>query len=290
MRAIKATTTRTALLLAFLLLGAGSIRAGESPFVRVKADRVNLRARAEATSEVVGQANPEDQLLLRQVQEEWVEVVPPDRIDLWVHRDFVKDGVSTVDRLNVRAGAGINYTVVGALGLGDRVDVRGQFGEWLKIAPSNATVWVSRELVDMVQDSTPLGPVAAAADEVPPTPLAAAPQGMMDADGLRAPATPVAAGSPAPTDLRLVPLDGQGRLVQREGELKPAPFVFGRPSKFRLVRREGAQMATLCYVRGNTAQLTSLLNQRLLVRGREYWVQGIRQPVIVLERIERRTP
>jgi hypothetical protein len=33
--------------------------------------------------------------------------------------------------------------------------------------------------------------------------------------------------------------------------------------------------------------LESLLNQRLVVRGREYWVQGVRQPVLVLERIER---
>lgn len=258
---------------------------------RVKTDRVNLRARAEATSEVVGQASFDERLAVQQVQAEWVQVVPPDRIDLWVHRDFVKDNASTVDRLNIRAGAGINYSVVGALERGARVDVRGQFGEWLKIAPSNSSVWISRELVDLVypDGKAPATPAATPAPSVlPPAPEAAGAMGTLELGPVRAPTATPGGTAAAPADLRLVPLEGQGRLVQREGELKPAPFVFGRPSKFRLVTRDGAQLATLCYLRGNSEQLTSLLNQRLLVRGREYWVQGVRQPVIVLERIERR--
>jgi len=87
--------------------------------------------------------------------------------------------------------------------------------------------------------------------------------------------------------LKLVPLEGQGRLAQYQGELKPAPFMFGRPSKFRITRRQGNQIHTMCYVRGNTRQLESLLNEHLIVRGREYWVQGVKVPVVVLDRIER---
>ena len=116
MRLFEAATAR--LWCALALAGACVVPtagAGDAVEARVKTDRVNLRARAEATSEVVGQVSVDERLPVQQVQEEWVQVVPPDRIDLWVHRDFVKDNASTVDRLNIRAGAGINYSVVGTL-------------------------------------------------------------------------------------------------------------------------------------------------------------------------------
>lgn len=279
-------------LLALMPIALAGAWADEAVVARVKSDRVNLRARAELSAEVVAQAGVDERLPVKSVGQDWVEVVPPDRVDLWVHRDFVKDGVSTVDKLNVRAGASVNYSIVGSYARGEKVEVRGQFGEWLKVAPANASVWVSRELVDLVY---PVG-----AREPPPAPVAAAPLPATEAP-LASPAISLDAAAsralpaespalPPPPDLHLVPLEGQGLQVQREGELKPAPFVFGRPSKFRLVRRSGALLETICYVRGNSAQLSGLLNQNLIIRGREYWVQGVKQPVVVLERIERRAP
>lgn len=296
MSAIEATSARRIILaLGFGLAVLPSAFAQQGIVARVKSDRVNLRARAEATSEVVGQAGLDEPLAVAEVQEEWVRVEPPARVDVWVHRDFVKDGRSTVDRLNIRAGAGINYSVVGTVGEGAALDVRGQFGEWVKIAPTQCFVWISRDFVDVSSPgrTLPSGsrsePEVAAPPAMPAAEAAAALGALPVVTDSRVGVAPTAPVGPPP-DLRLVPLEGQGRQVQREGELKPAPFVFGRPSKFRLVKREGAQLATVCYVRGNSEQLTSLLNQRLLVRGREYWVQGVRQPVVVLERIERRAP
>lgn len=273
-----------------LTLAAGSVHGDEPIHARVKSDRVNMRARPDTSAEVVGQAQLDERLPVLRVESAWVQVAPPDRIDLWVHRDFIKDGTSTVNKLNIRAGAGINYTIVGHLERGARVDVRGLFGEWVKIAPSNSSLWISRDLVDLVYPARPVepppAPVARPAPSVPaPEPAMALRE--LGETAARAPATPAPAAVPPPADLRLVPLEGQGRLVQREGELKPAPFIFGRPSKFRLVRQEGSQLSTLCYVRGNSEQLNALVNERLIIRGREYWVQGVRQPVIVLERIER---
>lgn len=267
---------------------AGGIRAEELA-ARVKADNVNMRARPDLSSEVVAQAKAEDRLSVVSVQDEWVEVVPPDTADAWVHRDFVKDGLSTVSKLNLRAGPGINYSIVGTIGLGQPLTVRGQFGEWLKVAPSNTSVWISREFVDIV------APVTAVAMPVPVSsaPADAAPPMLPPADAAPPSAATAAMPQPAvppPADLKLVPLQGQGRSVQREGELKPAPFLFGRPSAFRLVKKEGVQMVTVCYVRGNSGQLNSLMNEPLTIFGREYWVQGVKQPVVVLERIERRTP
>jgi hypothetical protein len=83
----------------------------------------------------------------------------------------------------------------------------------------------------------------------------------------------------------LIPLEGQGQLVTREGVLKPAPFRFGRPSDFRLVKIEGNRITTICYVRGEPKLLSSHLSQPLRLRGREYWPQGAREPMLVVEEL-----
>ncbi len=277
-------------------------------FVRIKADRVNLRAKPDPAGEVVTQAALDERLRVLETQEAWIRVAPPERVELWVHRDFVKDGLSTGEKVNIRAGAGIHFSVVGQYTRGERVEVRGEFGDWLKVAPSNASLWVSREWTELLYAAPIVEPVpaplaqgdaaaaeAAAAVASPIAPSEPAPGPLTDVpaapESIRmpppAPQPMLEAGAQPPRDLKLVPLEGQGRLVEREGELKPAPFVFGRPSKFRLARREGNQLKTVCYVRGNTGQLNSLMNESLIISGREYWVQGIRQPVLVPERIER---
>ncbi|HMP74957.1 MAG TPA: SH3 domain-containing protein [Kiritimatiellia bacterium] len=287
------STWLRALFFAVVLAGVRGA-AAEELLARVTSDRVNLRARPDLAAEVVAQVNTEDRLTVVSMENDWVQVVPPDSVDVWAHRDFVKDGASTVKTLNLRAGPGINYTIVGSVARGEPVPVRGQFGEWLKVAPANTTLWVSRELVELVSrvpappPVVPVGPVS----ELPVLPSldpAGLPPPSPRTPDPAAPSMPPVAMAP-PADLNLVPLQGQGREVRREGELKPAPFLFGRPSPFRLVRREGVQQVTVCYVRGNTAQLNSLLNESLIIHGREYWVQGVKQPVVVLERIERRSP
>lgn len=273
-------------------------------WARVTSDRVNLRARPELNAEVVAQVHTGDRLAVISELPDWVEVVPPDTVDVWAYRDFIKDGVVTVKKLNLRAGPGINYSIVGSLSNGDAVTVRGHFGEWLKVAPTNASLWVSREFVELSpaesqparrEELTPLPPSVVApsapiVDDITPA-LAQPPQTpVMPPRSVPGEEPGRAVVSPSvPPDLRLVPLEGQGRSVRYEGILKPAPFLINRPSAFRLVRKEGVQLVTVCYVRGNTAQLQSLLDQSLVIYGREYWVQGVRQPVVLLERIERQS-
>lgn len=287
------------LVAAYLAVGT-AVRA-EELVARVRSDRVNLRARPDTSAEVIVQANAGDRFTVVSTQADWVAIVPPESVDFWAHRDFVKDGVSTVNKLNLRAGPGINYSIVGSVESGVKLDVRGQFGEWMKVAPSNGVLWISRELVDVVTSvraASPPVPVAVEESEPAGPPLLPPAEAAPALGEVIAPISPQpmqpsqspARAAPPPSDLTLVPLEGQGQRVQREGELKPAPFLFGRPSAFRLVKKEGVQMVTVCYVRGNTAQLNSLMNETLTIFGREYWVQGVKQPVVVLERIERRAP
>lgn len=298
----------TGLVASALVLVAMSIAAQAGQIARVLTDRVNLRARPVTSSEVVGQVSSGETLELITVDDQWAEVVPPARVDAWVAGEFVVDGQVIVSKLNARSGAGINYNVIGTFAKNDRVTPRGSFGEWLKVAPpGDARLYVSREFIQVVDPRTaaspavlsPPAPVAAIAAG-PATPLAhadvqpviAAPplvQGFEDAPAVAAvheedvPVVP-------PADLRLIPLDGQGRMVQREGLLKKTPLLFfNPPGTHRLVKREGNKIITTAYLRGNQPQLDALVDHYLLISGNEYWTEDVKQPLIVIRAIEKRS-
>lgn len=263
----------------------------------VKGDRVNLRARPAKEAEVVGQVGSGDALTVLSQEGEWIEVTAPERVDVWVHRDFVRDGVVQTASLQVRSGPGINYHRVGVLKKGDKVQVRGEFGEWLKIAPPPAvSLWVHRDYIQLAapakatpteKETAPT--VASAAPSTPPAPPTPSPPPPRPAP--RPPAAvesrPVAPPPPPPPppELRLADAPHQGRLVQREGVVRPVGYLFGRPSRFQLVVERMNRPETLCYLYGNDEQLAGFQNRRLAVEGREYWIQGARQPIVVIERI-----
>jgi SH3-like domain-containing protein len=286
--------------------------------VRVVGQRVNLRARADLKAEVVGQVADGDVLEARSIQEEWVEVVPPESVDLWVHKDFVQGGKVAASELKVRAGPGINYSVVATLDRGTSVSVRGEFTEWLKIAPpSNASLWVSKGYVESGRaakapsPSAPVTPPSESASVAPPPPGVAAPVSIPPppplppsatsrprpppGTGMPVPVTTPRAVSvqpgrapavqPPPPGLALIPFEGQGRAVQYDGVLKTVGHLLSRPTRFRLVSSAGNQLETLCYVYGNDSQLNTFLGRRLLIRGREYWVRGVQSSVVVPDQI-----
>lgn len=261
--------------------------------VVVHGARVNLRAKPAADAEPVGKVAEGAVLQAKSFRDDWVEVVPPESVELWVHRDFVKDQTVTAEKLYIRTGRSINHSVVGTMARGEHLTVRGEFQDWLKIAPSPAaSLWVSRKLVEL-QTAPPVKAAEAGPALPPPPPVAItvtetnAPTAT--AGALEQTVAPVA-GDFLPADIKtsLVPLEGQGKVVQLEGVLRVVGFGFRQPSRYRLVRLEGRSVATLCYVRGNSEQLNSLLDQRLLIQGRQYWVHGADYPVIIPERISPR--
>ena len=280
--------------------------------VKVIGQRVNLRAKADMQAEVVGQIAEGEILNARSFQDHWVEVAPPAGVELWVHREFIKDNQVIAPKLYVRGGPGINYTAVGTLLRGDTITPKGDFGEWIKIAPPViCSLWVNRSYVQSLQPekSKPVlaqkpaaeqpvkiaeqssGRSANAPDIYTPPTVAVSPKagGLQPAEQQKAagiqPAEQQTFTNHVPPDLALIPLAGQGRVVQRDGILRLAGLVWGRPSRFRLVRYEGSRIEMICYVRGNHRQMNSLLGQRLLIRGREYWIQGAKYPVVIPDEI-----
>ena len=309
---------------AALLAAASTLLSAQTP-VRVTADNVNLRAKALLTSEVVVQARYDERLSAFEIGEEWVEVAAPAAADLWVTKSFVQTPANTIgaNRVNVRAGPGINYNVVCTLALGDVVEPRGEeVAEWLKIAPpAAARLWISREYVEILSADAPAaekpekqaeisektaenasvepkktekaskkrkskaqtGPDAPAVPAMPPTdlptPIVAPSVPEKDAPLREIPV-------PAPADLKLIPLEGQGRLTEVEGELRAAPLINEAPTRYRVVRWQDNRWQILCHVYGEASKFRSLQDKRVALKGRQYWIQGAAAPVLVPDQVQ----
>jgi len=288
--------------------------------VRVLKDNTNLRAKPALNVEVAGQVAANQELTVKSMDAEWVEIAAPTNIDFWVLGDYLKDGaVVCRQSVNVRAGPGINFSIVGQLTNGVKVQVRGNMADWIKVAPpENCSLWVSRSLVEVVS-SAPVLPARLAPPKPPvvetvvPRPSdmgtsadKAAPAGTKkpkeQAVPVPVPATNLffagkrgedkageekeTAGIKPPADLDLIPDVGQGQWKQYEGVLRLKNFIVRSPSAFRLVADDqNGQTRTVCFVKGNRAQLDALLYRELIISGRQYWVRRHSYPVLVPEKI-----
>lgn len=261
--------------------------------MRVTADRVNVRARPDTASEAVGQVHYDDRIEVKAIEPEWVEIVPPAHLSLWVHQDFIENDEVRVAKLNVRAGAGINFNRVGYLRRGDRVVPLGAFGEWLKIAPPDiCSLWISERYVEGIPPlRTNLFVEAEIPDRIEPPGLSP----LLPEDPRIEPITNRVTTAlllqdqeeerSPPADFDLIPVEEQGRIVDREGFVAKTPFLIGRPARYRLVRYDGYRVIPICYLRGDDEQLRLLKNRRLRISGREYWTEGRKEPIVVIEKM-----
>lgn len=276
---------------AILLIAISSVVAGE---VRVAAEHLNLRAAPHAEAEVVGQVARGDILTAGELRGDWLQVVPPPTVVLWVYGELIRDGEAAVSKVLVRAGPGINYRDVGQLAKGDKVTVKGASasGEWLRIVPpAGCALWISGKYVEPVVSrakTEPAVPARVAPSGQPPKGLAGAPV----ANPQEKPA-PVGGGGkrsvelpPGLSAVKLADREGQGQTAQYEGVLGGSGFVWRRPTPYRLIQTDTkGHIVSACYVLGNEPYLASLKGKTLLVYGREYWVQGVQYPVVAAEQI-----
>lgn len=281
--------------------------------VEVLSDRVNLRARAKADAEVAGQVNRGAILDVRGVDGDWVGVAAPTNIGLWVNTGFIQNDKVATEKLNVRSGAGINYPSVALLLKDAPVRIRSQMGQWTEIdPPAGAVLWVHHDFVREVATpgggltglTSPATNAVVSATNQAVTVVVAPPKA--DVPALESPVPPAGAGIPVvevkevadgkaeagavpPPDLAergLVPLAGQGEVMEREGSLhKTSLLDFGRVSNYCLVDWERGRPVTICYIRGNNAQLKTFEGRRLRIKGDGYWIKGGAKPVIVPRQI-----
>jgi SH3-like domain-containing protein len=265
-----------------------------APAVRAKisADRVNLRAAADTNAEVVVQVDYDTQLEVLEVSPEWVKVRPPEAVLFWVHGDLVKEGRVARKVINVRAGSSENYSIVGQLERNAEVQVVTNRLGWLGIRPPAGTgLWVFHEYVELPPPPPPPEVVPAPvvvveppAPPPPPPPVVAAKEPVEPPVVVEPPPPPP---PPPPADLKLVPLAGQGTLSTRTGVLRAYLLTAGKPSRFRLTLQESAGIEqAVCMVKGDEDVIRPWIGRKVILRGRDYWVQGEKLPVTVPEDIQ----
>jgi len=245
---------------------------------RVMADKVNLRVRPDAGTEVIAQAQEGQTLSAVRVEGEWLGVVAPTNAGVWVKGQFVKAGVLTGDKIRLRCGPGIGYRDVGVLRKGAAVKTLEAHGEWLKIEPpADLVVWINRSLLEPVPAATngPVATVVQTQEVVAVTaPVEVSTNNLFPAE--------LPAGL---TTDHLAPALGQGARVERVGTVERVPFAFFRGMDYRLVDVREGKKTTVCYLEGNDEQMPSLVGQRLKVKGRIYWLKDQRYAVVYPELI-----
>ena len=118
--------------------------------VMVVGDRVNLRTESGLDSDIIGQVDYGDLLVAVAFEGDWVQVRPPDNLVFWVHGGLLFEEREVRSRvLNIRAGPGTQFSVVGQLERGDPVTVRGSHEDWRRIdTPDVVTLWISRDFIE----------------------------------------------------------------------------------------------------------------------------------------------
>ena len=285
-----------------LLAGPASPLTAAPRQVRVTTDSVNIRSKPSLQSEVMDQASLGENfaVLGRSDDAEWLRIKPPDRIDVWVYAELVRDSEVAVSRLRVRAGPGINYTPVGTLNSGTKLTVRGEQGDWLKIAPpAVCAIWINAKYTERFvtvqpevdddskawQSTQTHRSVDAPTSEEKPPPAPVKPSTTVDTE-THLPNWAESQTSPRPRE-SLTTKKAQAPISTYIGVLRPAGMTFWRkPSRYRLISRDARGRAvTRCYLRADETMLESFKGKRVEVCGAEHWVQGVRRPVMVVESI-----
>jgi len=261
----------------------------EEGTVTVKGNRVSLRAAPALTAVLLGRAMLDDQLVLADDSNpEWAGVRPPSSVNLWVHSEYVADGIVKPARLNVRSGPSLNHSVVAVVERGDEVKVRAELGGWLKIVPPPGSVaWISRKYVEIKR---PQQKVRITIES--PRPKIEPPEAVVKITVPAEPAVVVAEPtledmlmelsgvSGIPEKLAADPDKEQGVEESFTGCLLPTESIL-----FKLVDAKVEEVLH-CYVRGNRLQMTAYQKLPVRLTGKAYWVLDLEMPMLVPDQLE----
>jgi SH3-like domain-containing protein len=121
-------------------------------YATVLKDKVNIRAGQGVNFEILGQLNKNKQVIVMDQQFGWYKIKLPKQALCFVYQDYIdrKRSSVKVDRLRVRAGAGLNFNVLGTLKKGETVVILEERGDWLRIVPPpNCPGWIKDEYLHL---------------------------------------------------------------------------------------------------------------------------------------------
>jgi len=127
----------------------------------VTRDRVNVRGQPSVFSEVLTQLNKGDKITVIELVKvekpkegdnvNWYKIQLPAGVPVWVNAAYINTNFNTVipNRLNIRAGAGEQFSVLGRLEKGTVVKIIKTENNWYQIeTPTNAYGFIAAEFVE----------------------------------------------------------------------------------------------------------------------------------------------
>jgi len=220
---------------------------------------------------------------------------------VWLYAPYVETNNHSVNikRLNLRAGPGENFSVIGRLDRGTPVKEIRTDGNWMEIeAPTNAYAFVAAELLEKSGAPVPSATEIAANTQTnavpapPPTTL----------ENVKPETTPAVAVEPTPTPAQPKPEPALGtpqtapiatadtippkRVVSREGIVVISRSIQA-PTSYALENQESRRTVNYLHSESDDINLKKFAGKKVIISGEELIDQRwINTPIIEVEAIQ----
>jgi uncharacterized protein YgiM (DUF1202 family) len=272
----------------------------------VVASNVNVRGQAKLRSEVVtritkGQTVTVIEEIVKnssgpEEPSAWAKIVLPPNAHVWANTAFINASNQTVipKKLNLRSGAGENYSVIGLLRRGDAVKPVTIKGEWTEIEPPpSAYAFVAAQYLKQEAPEKPTPPAPPPPPpEPPPASATVATAPPVAPPPSEAPVVPPSAETPAMTNAPAAPEVPEiqepppPRIVQREGIVRGMTSIQA-PSRFVLISPENGKNIDYLFTTSKNLDLRRYKGLRIIVTGEESLDERWgNTPVITIQKIQ----
>jgi len=139
----------------------------------VKDDGVTVRAGDNANFENLGTLSKSDSVKIIERRYSWFKILLPRKAALYVSKDYVTltsdekgIGIINAGNVNLRAGAGTRYSIVGQISKPEKVSILSEETGWYKIEPPYGTAgWVLSSQITLAEEEKTAPPVPAPAQK-----------------------------------------------------------------------------------------------------------------------------
>ncbi len=265
----------------------------------VQGNNVNVRGQASLAAEIVTRLKAGDTVtVLEEITVEkpkkgepakWYRIALPANTPVWVNSLFIDPTKKTVTpkRLNLRAGPGENFSILGRIEQGVEVKEIRQQQDWIEIAaPTNAYAFVVADLIAKKEPVPAPAPVPAVKPPVVAAPPAPPPVVPVAKQAPVAVPPPLVAAPPAETPLAAPDTKPPKRIVRREGIVKSTVSVQA-PTYYELRSVANGKTINYLYTTSTNLFLKDFKGKRIFVTGEELLDQRwTNTPVLEIETIE----
>ena len=124
------------------------------PFLaEVSANEVNIRAGENKNFESLGRIKKGAKVVVVGKSYNWYKIELPSEAKSYINQDYIQmldnsTGVVTGEKVNVRAGAGMNFSVIGKLIRGTQVRIVSKESQWYRIVPLQGMYgWIADQFI-----------------------------------------------------------------------------------------------------------------------------------------------